>query len=207
MSAMERLLLELPERTILRMFSFLSPADVVTLAKSSRYLRSIAQFYMSHAWDFHTFFSSWFPGRTECFRDLLDHTGAVVSGSQALQFFDRVQYPDSDLDIFVRAGGFYPLVTFLAGEGYASFLPKAPTGQQYGGPAFVSPSRLAKTCIKNMQTVRRPIIAVYNFKGGPSRGFARAVDNDKIIQVIIVDSDPVHHIIYDFHSSEYGTSS
>jgi hypothetical protein len=37
------------------------------------------------------------------FRQLKSATGTIISGSTALQFFDRTRYPNSDLDIYVEA--------------------------------------------------------------------------------------------------------
>ena len=42
------------------------------------------------------------PETLYCFRQMLQATGAIISGSTALQFLDRARYDDSDLDIFVN---------------------------------------------------------------------------------------------------------
>ena len=169
------------------------------MSPASRPLRSVAQFYMGRVWDFHLFFEAWFPGKTEVFRDLLDHTGAVVSGLQALQFFERSKYPGSDLDIFVRAGGYFPFTTFLAGQGYSPFIPTPSKLNRYGGRSFETKSALATSCIKNMQADKRPMIAVYNYR----RTSSSNADVGGVVQVVIVEGDPIHHILYNFHSSEF----
>jgi hypothetical protein len=43
----------------------------------------------------------------DVFRVLQRQTGTLISGSQALQFFDRTFYPESDLDLFLFPGREY----------------------------------------------------------------------------------------------------
>ncbi|EIW61531.1 uncharacterized protein TRAVEDRAFT_27113 [Trametes versicolor FP-101664 SS1] len=53
-------------------------------------------------------------------------TGTLVSGSSALQFFDRTLYPESDLDLYVHARHRREVGRWLVEEGYAF----APTEHQ-----------------------------------------------------------------------------
>ena len=52
------------------------------------------------------------------FRDLQAKTGMVISGSTALQFFERVLYPESDLDLYVEHQYMQPIALWLASIGY-----------------------------------------------------------------------------------------
>ncbi|TFK88767.1 hypothetical protein K466DRAFT_520274 [Polyporus arcularius HHB13444] len=53
------------------------------------------------------------------FRALMSRTGLIISGSFALQFFDRSFYPESDLDLYVWSGESAPEVgRWLEMEGY-----------------------------------------------------------------------------------------
>ncbi|EEB88744.1 hypothetical protein MPER_13245 [Moniliophthora perniciosa FA553] len=52
------------------------------------------------------------------FRKIQHVTGALISGSQALSFFNREQYQDSDLDIFVKWDRLTPLHLLLTSTGY-----------------------------------------------------------------------------------------
>lgn len=52
------------------------------------------------------------------FRHLQAATGMVISGSTALQFFQRVLYPESDLDLYVEHRYRRPIALWLASIGY-----------------------------------------------------------------------------------------
>ena len=65
------------------------------------------------------------------FRSKLGEYNAIVSGSFALQFFDRVVWPESDLDIFIldsRREGF--MAYLCESEGYVCDT-KEPRGMEY----------------------------------------------------------------------------
>jgi len=52
------------------------------------------------------------------FRHLQATTGMIISGSTALQFFERVLYPDSDLDLYVEYRYMRLVALWLASIGY-----------------------------------------------------------------------------------------
>ena len=52
------------------------------------------------------------------FRELQATTGAIISGSTALQFFDRTVYADSDLDLYVQHDRSRDLALWLESIGY-----------------------------------------------------------------------------------------
>ncbi|KAK7457760.1 hypothetical protein VKT23_010099 [Stygiomarasmius scandens] len=52
------------------------------------------------------------------FRTLQYKTGMLISGSSALQFFDCIVYPDSDLDLYVSLNQAAPVTDFLVRIGY-----------------------------------------------------------------------------------------
>jgi len=52
------------------------------------------------------------------FRQLQAMTGMIISGSTALQFFERVLYPDSDLDLYVEHLYMRHVALWLASVGY-----------------------------------------------------------------------------------------
>lgn len=52
------------------------------------------------------------------FRRLQATTGMIISGSTALQFFERVLYPESDLDLYVEHRYRRPITLWLASIGY-----------------------------------------------------------------------------------------
>jgi hypothetical protein len=123
-----------------------------------------------------------------CFQQLMDKTGAVISGSQAVHFFERTQ-PDygSDLDIYVEHHLVGQLAEFLLhSEGYCSAMSDHKTAEQYlyyfeQGTDPVNPSSpYTRACIAR----------VYNF----------CRSDGKKIQIITA-VDAVMAVILRFHSS------
>ncbi|KIM41068.1 hypothetical protein M413DRAFT_11278 [Hebeloma cylindrosporum] len=52
------------------------------------------------------------------FREIQAKTGTLISGSTALQFFDRTVYEDSGLDLFVEHASLRPIAIWLGSIGY-----------------------------------------------------------------------------------------
>lgn len=74
---------------------------------------------MQHAFSVDKLLSPYFTS-TEVirFRKLQCDTGALISGSTALQFFDRVTYSESDLDVYVEHRFSRTLAEWLLEIGY-----------------------------------------------------------------------------------------
>ncbi|KAH8801866.1 hypothetical protein DL96DRAFT_1774284 [Flagelloscypha sp. PMI_526] len=53
------------------------------------------------------------------FRLIQVETDFVISGSAAVQFFERISYPDSDLDLYIEEGQMERLSLFMEKSGYA----------------------------------------------------------------------------------------
>ncbi|KAJ7683373.1 hypothetical protein B0H17DRAFT_942010 [Mycena rosella] len=81
-------------------------------------MHGVVQHYKQLVWDPDAHFKIWFSDPTK-FRGVLQTCGAIVSGSQILQFLDRTRYPDSDMDIFLRVGGIPVMAQWLRHQGYA----------------------------------------------------------------------------------------
>ncbi|KAJ3903197.1 hypothetical protein F5879DRAFT_167687 [Lentinula edodes] len=102
-------------------------------------------------------------------------TGILISGSTALQFFDLVVYPDSDLDLYVELRHCRPLAEFLASVGY-QFQPTPRQRSTFDGAlAFTLSLNFAGT--QNLHDdeedfqgyVNNGIASVYNFSRGGKR--------------------------------------
>ncbi|KAJ8453513.1 hypothetical protein ONZ51_g13552 [Trametes cubensis] len=92
-------ILEMPHvRTSL--FSALSPRSLLLLSRSSRRVREYALEYMKTAFDINATLGRYLPNPIE-FRGLQARTGTLVSGSTALQFFDRSYNDPLALDLYV----------------------------------------------------------------------------------------------------------
>lgn len=72
------------------------------------------------------------------FRSLQARTGTLISGSNALQFFDRTHYPESDLDIYTYPGYAAEVGMELLKYGYEF----VPSWYQTGGTGFEEVEKL-----------------------------------------------------------------
>lgn len=155
-------------------------------------LHSAIRAYKCAIWDPDIFFSRWFA-RPESFRRILGRCNAVVSGSQALQFFDRTEYLDSDLDIFMRGFSVDVLDDWLKEAGYNM------VGERDEYQIERRMRRIAED--DELGTERQSAIravfsyARYGYDG--AFGGVRA----RVVQIIVVCIDPIEFIIFDFHSS------
>lgn len=80
-----------------KILSYLSPASLIRLGRASKLTLNAVQDFSYRAFDINCS-PSRFISDPIAFRILQARTGTVVSGSFALQFFDRTFYPESDLD-------------------------------------------------------------------------------------------------------------
>ncbi|KZT56304.1 hypothetical protein CALCODRAFT_418717, partial [Calocera cornea HHB12733] len=75
--------------------------------------------YLLQAWHINVVLLNFFPTeRCNAFRLLMFKTGAIISGSQALQLLMRTDYPGSDLDVYLHYRHTPRFDAFLAHEGY-----------------------------------------------------------------------------------------
>lgn len=102
-------------------FDLSSAMVLVRLLKTSHHIRSMVKAYIAKAFTVDRVVCRYFDD-TSLFRSVQNHTATIISGSAALQFFDRSFYPGSDLNLHVPMSGVDVLFTFLLGNGYA-FVP------------------------------------------------------------------------------------
>ncbi|KAI0148170.1 hypothetical protein F4776DRAFT_660343 [Hypoxylon sp. NC0597] len=95
---------------------YLDTEDVLNLARTSTAIR---RNIMDNDWNINSKLARFIKDPTG-FRSQLGHSDALISGSFALQFFERITWLDSDLDIVVRDGeNLEGLANFLTTvEGY-----------------------------------------------------------------------------------------
>ncbi|TFK58081.1 hypothetical protein BDN72DRAFT_725448, partial [Pluteus cervinus] len=79
---------------------------------------ALANTFHKHAYNIEHVLSPYFPDCVDSFQSIQESTGALVSGSVALQFFSRVVYEDCDLDIYIQNGHEGPLQDWLQEAGY-----------------------------------------------------------------------------------------
>lgn len=85
------------------MISHLQAAEIIAISRTCRKLSNLCRDIQETQWNVDLKLRRFFL-HPKHFRWQLANCNAVVSGSFALQFFDRVVWPDSDFDIFVPYG-------------------------------------------------------------------------------------------------------
>ena len=83
--------------------NYLSIADIITLTRTCKQFSSLYQNLIPTKWDSDKKLRR-FLAQPRAFRSQMGKHGALISGSFAVQFFERVTWPDADLDVFVRYG-------------------------------------------------------------------------------------------------------
>ena len=81
-------------------FNSLNAGDLVRIAKTSKVFQDILNRYLRRAYDINERLLP-FIRNPDSFRRMQFSTGAIISGSFALQFFTRLVWPDTGLDMFV----------------------------------------------------------------------------------------------------------
>ena len=108
-----------PENIDVCVLDALSPGELLRYSRTCKAAESNVQEYMKHAFCVDRLLSRYFtPTEILRFRELQCLTGALISGSTAVQFFDRATYPDSDLDVYVEHRLVRPLAEWLVEIGY-----------------------------------------------------------------------------------------
>lgn len=82
-------------------FSHLTPLEFLRLAKTCRLVYAVVQTFITRTFNINRALSRFFSDPI-AFRSLQARTGTLISGSFALQFFDRTFYSESDLDLYVH---------------------------------------------------------------------------------------------------------
>ena len=83
-------------------FDFMPVKELLSVSRTCREMWLLVKAYWPLAFNLARVLQPFLmPDDVPSFRHMLKASGAVVSGSAALQFLDRVFYPSSDLDIYV----------------------------------------------------------------------------------------------------------
>lgn len=132
------------------------------------------------------------------FRRLQFETGALISGSTALQFFDRSFYPDSDLDIYVHFENMREIALWLDSIGYKI----QPTRHWQGNPTVATLQQVLDEMTLPWNTPDDPDDSTYSYPGPfVVLDFLKAGFERKI-QLLISIGSPLTSI-FRFHSSVY----
>ena len=198
----------LQETLLYKIFlSHLSPASLICLGHTCVTAHTAVNKLNCHAFDIQKHFKNFFVNPIE-FQSLQSHTGTIVSGSNALQFFDRTCYIGSDMDIYVHPGHALEVGLWLIKEEGYTFLPsRSQHGQTFEN--LVKKDDINCTVPRSYKEHKGPpndrdhfkeyrfdgIDGVYNFVkiiGG----------NALVIQVMLTKYNSLDVILH-FHFSEY----
>ncbi|KAH6918561.1 hypothetical protein BKA70DRAFT_1416553 [Coprinopsis sp. MPI-PUGE-AT-0042] len=198
-SPFERWLLSIQDELRVYILWFVQPVDLINLSATSIVVYSILWHYRSHVWGIENFLRLWFP-HPQSFLGQLALTSAVISGSQVIRFFDRLcPKPESDIDIFTRIGSVLALGRYLFAVGYVLATDGTDThNYELGFNARVLDITQGDK-LERLSGVYG-ILSVFNF-------YRQTLTPNGIsvvlkVQVIVVNSDPVDHVIHGFHSSK-----
>ena len=84
-------------------FMCLTPLESLRLARTCQLARDAVHAFLKRTFDINRSLLRFFLDPIS-FRSMQARTGTLISGSFALQFFDRTFYPDSDLDLYLYDG-------------------------------------------------------------------------------------------------------
>ncbi|KAK1223767.1 hypothetical protein PQX77_013291 [Marasmius sp. AFHP31] len=170
-------------------FDELSVTDLVHFAQTCKSAKAETERYYQSGFSINRLLLPYFTyNEIQDFRMVQAYTGALISGSTALQYFERIRYEDSDLDLYVEDRHAKVLADFLESVGY-TFKPKPSQRQD-----LTLTSALEGTDDEN------------ECKYGPGlkgiRGIFSLTKGKRNIQIITA-KDSTMEVIFNFHCSEF----
>ncbi|KAF6756114.1 hypothetical protein DFP72DRAFT_1066928 [Ephemerocybe angulata] len=181
-----------------RLLDLLPIRDVIRLGRTSSLVHEVVVQYTKTRWNIDRFLQLWFWDTT-AFRAALAFTGAVIGGSQALRFMDRLApAAKSDLDVVTRVGGVLALSRFLEDQGYNQAERPTPQAERYPIMTDALSMTSSKEFCRGGGT--DGIIDIVDFEK-PAQGAANRYTSVLKVQLIVVTQNPIHHIIYTYHST------
>ncbi|KAJ6510857.1 hypothetical protein C8R45DRAFT_965379 [Mycena sanguinolenta] len=161
-------------------FSHLSTRELVRLMQTCRRIRSLVK---SVCFNVDRLLIPFFGDTVKVarFRQIQRRTGTIISGSTAVQFFNRLTWPESDLDLYVPRETAAIVVLFIRESGY-TFHPRE----------VQEKNASVQLCDESPQDYMGPGIAdVLDFYNG----------NKKIQVIIPINDKSPMEIIVNFHST------
>lgn len=97
----------------------LSPGELFKVSMSTTSAQNAVAAFMKRAYRLEPFLAPFFtPQQYVVFQEIQAHTGLIILGSVAMQFFLRVRYEQSDLDLYVNHRHIGVVHEFLLAAGY-----------------------------------------------------------------------------------------
>jgi hypothetical protein len=174
----------------------LSAGDLLRYRRTSRTSREAVDSYIRRTFRLHKVLSKFLdPAQTEELRVLMSQTGMFISGSVALQFFNRCRYPDCDLDLYLPVHSVQRVSDWIISIGY-----------QLPGFEYEDPKEAILQACRNVR----------NFKSGFSPSKPRGYNLADLILTFCKAADPKGpkiqliasfrshvELVFRFHSSEH----
>lgn len=170
------------------LFGFCSAVVLVQLLKTSRRLRNAVQAYIAQAFTVDRVISRYFEDPLS-FRSMQARTATIISGSAALQFFNRSSYSTSDLDLYVPMLGAGNLTRFIIENGY-TFVPHLGQNQTLRDALEESAVPL---WMEDQYSATRGIAGVFSF--------TKISNGDELTIQVIAAFHATVDIILHYHSS------
>ena len=170
------------------LFDFCSVVVLVQLLKTSHRLRNAVKAYIAKAFTVDRVISRYFDDPLS-FRSMQASTATIISGSAALQFFDRSFYPSSDLDLYVPLSGAVTLTHFIIENGY-TFVPHL--GQNTALRQALEQSAMP-LWMEDQYSATRGIAGVF--------GFTKISDGHELTIQVIAAFHATLDIVLHYHSS------
>ncbi|EJD40019.1 hypothetical protein AURDEDRAFT_170996 [Auricularia subglabra TFB-10046 SS5] len=167
---------------------YLGSPELLRLGRTCSYLQALVAYKMPRLYDVDAFLGQLFFHSAE-FRFLQACTGLLVSGSQALQFLDRVRFGSADVDLYVGAHAAYVVINWLLHRGFILLSSMSPFRQ--GGLTFRIPDMITFARIPGSSYFLRRGNYLYQFI---SPCGTRKID-------LIVTARSAFSAICDFHST------
>ena len=175
-------------------FSFSSPMSILRLGRTCRTAQHAVKHYFRRAFNVNRLLTRFFR-EVLAFRTLQARTGTLISGSVALQLFDRDFYPSSDLDLYVHMRHRREIGRWLLQHGY-HFVPAPHQPAGFEAAATEALSGLAAT-MYGMPGVA----AIMNFvRCRDDETTTHGSSGSLKVQVIVARKTPME-VVLGFHSS------
>ncbi|KAI0683362.1 hypothetical protein C8T65DRAFT_595192, partial [Cerioporus squamosus] len=203
LSVLEEYLLGAPEESVDRVLEHMDPATIMRLRCLSSSLLRAVDAYATRKWNIVDSLGRWF-WNIRAFLRMLDACDAIVSSSQAQQYFGRQQYSASDLDIFIPLHGLLPMGRFLRRQNYL-YQPKDKVHPFFDAAALSYTSFVGHRSSSDSSSASSSQEHGYAFRAFnfvmPADVFDNKKNPGKRIQLIAVRGNPVEYIINNFHST------
>lgn len=164
--------------------------SLVRLCKANHDARRAVTDYIDSSFNIDKILSRYFSD-PKSFRSLQSQTGTLISGSTALQFFDRSFYPESDLDLYVHMSWRIRVAQWLFNEGYI-FVPSEKQDPNFD--VAINHQRLLRGRARYVMT---GVAGVFTFV----KRLVNSPFSERKVQMIIAAFTPME-VILNFHSSE-----